>query len=212
MNICTLCDGHKNHNKILFSDNLLNKEELIKKKDELKSKINEFNSEIRILINILNEVSNKINIYYKIYEDIINNYDNKNRNYEIIYNINQIQNNNNIINELNKIIESNNILEKYNNIFNIYKKMNHDEINIIYNIKDKNEVKLFGNDFVERNQNNLKLIIDGKEQDIIYKYNIENNNNKDILEIKLKGITNVTYMNNMFQLCNSLSPLSDLTK
>ena len=120
-NICALCDGHKNHNKVLFSDNILNKEELIKKKDKLKSIINDFNCEIRILINILNEVSNKINIYYKIYEDIINNYDNKNRNYEIIYNINQIQNNN-IIDELNKIIESNNILEKYNNIFNIYKK------------------------------------------------------------------------------------------
>ena len=133
-NICTLCNGHKNHNKILFSDNLLSEEELIKKKDKLKSITNDFNNEKRILINILNEVSNKINIYYKIYEDIINNYDNKNRNYEIIYNINQIQNNN-IIDELNKIIESNNILEKYNNIFNIYKKMNHDEINIIYKIK-----------------------------------------------------------------------------
>ena len=109
----------------------------------------------------MNEVSNKINIYYKIYEDIINNYDNKNRNYEIIYNINQIQNNNNIIDELNKIKESNNILEKYNNIFNIYKKMNHDEINIIYKIKAQKKVKLFCYNFVERNKNNLKLIIDG---------------------------------------------------
>ena len=139
---------HKNHNKVLFSDNILNKEELIKKRDKLKSIINDFNSEIRVLINILNEVSNKINIYYKIYEDIINNYDNKNRNYEIIYNINQIQNNNNIIDELNKIIESNNILEKYNNIFNIYKKMNHDEINIIYKIKAQKKVKLFCYNFV----------------------------------------------------------------
>ena len=90
--------------------------------------------------------------------------------------------------------------------------MNHDEINLIYNIKGLKELYLFGANFVSKNKNNLKLIIDGKEQDLIYKYNIENNNDKDILEIKLKGITNVTYMNNMFQLCNSLSPLSDLTK
>ena len=151
-NICTLCDGHKEHKRIFYSDILPKKEELIEKKNKLIYIINEFNSEIKILMNILNEVSNKMNIYYKIYEDMINNYDNKNRNYEIIYNINQIQNNNNIINELNKIIESNNIIDKYNNIFNIYKKMNSDEINIIYNIKDKNEIKLFDDWFVKKNK------------------------------------------------------------
>ena len=210
-NLCTLCDGHKNHKRIFFVDILPKKEDLIKKKQLLKSTIDDFNSEIKVLISRFNEVTNKINIYYKIIEDMINNYDNKNRNYEIIYNLNQIQNNN-INEELKKIIRCNNIIEKYNNILNIYKKMNHDEINLIYNIKGLKELYLFGANFVSKNKNNLKLIIDGKEQDIIYKYNIENNNNKDILEIKLKGITNVTYMNNMFQLCNSLSPLSDLTK
>ena len=210
-NLCTLCDGHKEHKRIFFVDILPKKEDLIKKKQLLKSTIDDFNSEIKVLISRFNEVTNKINIYYKIIEDMINNYDNKNRNYEIIYNLNQIQNNN-INEELKKIIRCNNITEKYNNILNIYKKMNHDEINLIYNIKGLKELYLFGSNFVSKNKNNLKLIIDGKEQDIIYKYNIENNNNKDILEIKLKGITNVTYMNNMFQLCNSLSPLSDLTK
>ena len=210
-NLCTLCDGHKEHKRIFFVDILPKKEDLIKKKQLLKSTIDDFNSEIKVLISRFNEVTNKINIYYKIIEDMINNYDNKNRNYEIIYNLNQIQNNN-INEELKKIIRCNNIIEKYNNILNIYKKMNHDEINLIYNIKGLKELYLFGSNFVSKNKNNLKLIIDGKEQDIIYKYNIENNNNKDILEIKLKGITNVTYMNNMFQLCNSLSPLSDLTK
>ena len=210
-NLCTLCDGHKEHKRIFFVDILPKKEDLIKKKQLLKSTIDDFNSEIKVLISRFNEVTNKINIYYKIIEDMVNNYDNKNRNYEIIYNLNQIQNNN-INEELKKIIRCNNIIEKYNNILNIYKKMNHDEINLIYNIKGLKELYLFGSNFVSKNKNNLKLIIDGKEQDIIYKYNIENNNNKDILEIKLKGITNVTYMNNMFQLCNSLSPLSDLTK
>ena len=210
-NLCILCDGHKEHKRIFFVDILPKKEDLIKKKQLLKSTIDDFNSEIKVLISRFNEVTNKINIYYKIIEDMVNNYDNKNRNYEIIYNLNQIQNNN-INEELKKIIRCNNITEKYNNILNIYKKMNHDEINLIYNIKGLKELYLFGANFVSKNKNNLKLIIDGKEQDIIYKYNIENNNNKDILEIKLKGITNVTYMNNMFQLCNSLSPLSDLTK
>ena len=113
---------------------------IITKENELKSTIYKFNSEIKILTSILNDVMNKINIYSKIIEDMINNYDNKKTNYEIIFNLNQIQKNN-VINELNEIIESNNIIEKFSNIFNIYKKMNHDEINIIYNLKEK--VKLF---------------------------------------------------------------------
>ena len=209
-NLCTLCDGHKGHNRIFFVDILPKKEELLKIKEQFQSTIFEFNNEIKVLIGRLNEVSNKINIYYKIYEDMINNYDNKNRNYETIYNINQMQNNN-IGEELKKIIGCNNIIEKYTNILDIYRKMNHDEINIIYNIKDLKEVQLFGYYFVSKNKNNLKLIIGGQEQDLIAKYKFEKNS-EDILKIKLKGITNVTNMNNMFHSCTSLSDFSDITK
>ena len=74
-----------------------------------------------------------MNIYYKINESIMNNYDNKNRNYEILYYLNQFQNNNNIINDLIEIIESQSILNKFNKTFNIYRKMNIDEITLIYN-------------------------------------------------------------------------------
>ena len=209
-NLCTLCDGHKNHKRIFFVDVLPKKEEIKEKLKYLKSTIDEFNSEIKVLICRLNEVTNKINIYYKIYEDMINNYDNKNRNYEIIYNINQFKDNN-IEKELIKIIRCDNIIEKYKSILNIYTKMNNDEINIIYNIKGLKEVDLFDKYFVIRNKNNLKLIIDGGEHDLITKYKLINND-KDILNIKLKGITNVTNMCSIFKFCNSLSPLSELNK
>ena len=209
-NLCTLCDGHKNHNRIFFVDVLPKKEEIIEKLKHLKSTIDEFNSEIKVLISRLNDVTNKINIYYRIYEDMINNYDNKNRNYEIIYNINQFKDNN-IDKELTKIIRCDNILEKYKSILNIYTKMNNDEINIIYNIKDLKEVDLFNTFFVMRNKNNLKLIIDGGEHELITKYKLINSD-KDILQIKLKGITNVTNMSSIFKFCNSLSPLSELNK
>ena len=209
-NLCTLCDGHKNHKRIFFVDVLPKKEEIKEKLKYLKSTIDEFNSEIKVLICRLNEVTNKINIYYKIYEDMINNYDNKNRNYEIIYNINQFKDNN-IEKELIKIIRCDNIFEKYKSILNIYTKMNNDEINIIYNIKGLKEVDLFDKYFVTRNKNNLKLIIDGGEHDLITKYKLINND-KDILNIKLKGITNVTNICSIFKFCNSLSPLSELNK
>ncbi len=99
INLCTLCEGHKNHKRILYADYLPKNEELIEKKNELKSYIHQFNSEINSIISMLNDVKNKMNIYYKINEDIIDNYNNKNRNYEIIYNINNINN----INDLNNI-------------------------------------------------------------------------------------------------------------
>ena len=209
-NLCTLCDEHNNHNRILFTDILPKKEELIKTKNELKSTIFKFNNEIKILVSLLNDVMNKINIYCKIIEDMVNNYNNKKINYEIIYNLNQIPKSN-VIDELNKIIECNNIIEKYSSIFNLYKKMNHDEINIVYNSKEK--VKLFGEIFVERNKSNLKLIIEGKEHDLVYEYfNKSLNNKKDTLNINLKGITNVTNMSGMFYYCESLLSLPDMDK
>ena len=209
-NLCTLCDGHKEHKRIFFVDILPKKEELIEKMSQVKSIIDNFISEIKVLKSRLNEVKNKIAIYYKIYEDLINNYDNKNRNYEIIYNITQLQNNN-IYQELKQIIRCDNIIEKYKNINDIYTKMNNNEVDIIYNIKNLKEVQLFGNYFVARNKNNLKMILEGKELDLTSKYELLNND-KEFLQLKLKGIANVINMNSMFKLCNSLSSLTDLTK
>jgi len=44
--------------------------------------------------------------------------------------------------------------------------MNINEINTIYNIYDHNKIKLFGHDFAEKNKNNSKIIINGKEDDL----------------------------------------------
>ena len=93
-----------------------------------------------------------MNIYYKKKEDIINNYNNKNRNYEILYNINKIKDN----------IKLNSVKSKFNNIFDIYCNMNINEINIIYNNNDDNKIQIFGHNFVQRNKNNCKIIINGK--------------------------------------------------
>ena len=86
-------------------------------------------------------------------------------------------------------------------------------INIIYDInKEKeDEINIFGHKFVENNKNKCKIIIDNKEYEIIDKYNIKSyNNNK--LNIKLKGIHNITNMSYMFSRCSSLSSLTDISK
>ena len=101
INLCVSCNEHKNHKRILFTDILPDLNELNKIKKNLKDFIFLFNNDINMIINILNEVKDKMNIYYKINRDIINNYNNKNRNYEYINYLNQFKNNN-IINELKK--------------------------------------------------------------------------------------------------------------
>ena len=106
-----------------------------------------------------------MNIYYKINENIINNYNNKYRNYETIDYLNQFENNY-IIYELKSVIEKNTILDKFKNVCNIYSEMNIDEISLIYNTKGKKEIELFCNNFSERYKKVCKIIINGKEQEL----------------------------------------------
>ena len=97
------------------------------------------------------------------------------------------------------------------------------EIKLIYNINNKDKeyeeeeeeeeqiINIFGAEFVKNNKILRKMIIDEKEYEISEKYKITNFNN-NILEIKLKGIDNVTNMNGMFNGCKSLSSLPDISK
>jgi len=48
------------------------------------------------------------------------------------------------------------------------------KINIIYNIKQENNIRIFGSDFVKNNRNICKMIIDNKEKKITEEYNVEN--------------------------------------
>ena len=75
-------------------------------------------------------------------------------------------------------------------------------------------IRIFGAKFVENNKNKCKMIIDNKEYEITNKYNIENykKNNNNKINIKLKGINNVTNMSYMFYGCSLLSSLPDISK
>ena len=108
-NLCSLCSKeHLKHNRILISDMILDKNELIIKLNELKKSINIFNNNINNIIEILNIVKENINNYYNLEEYMINKYNKKERNYEILYNLNEIINyNNNIINDINEINNNN---------------------------------------------------------------------------------------------------------
>ena len=83
-----------------------------------------------------------------------------------------------------------------------------DEIILLYIIKDK-EIQIFGTNFVNNNKNNCKMIIEGNEMELKDKINNITNNK---LEIKLKGIKNITNMSYMFYECSSLNSLPDISK
>ena len=92
------------------------------------------------------------------------------------------------------------------------------EIKILYKIKEEKKIKLFGKEFIEKNKDNCKIIIDNKEQCIMEYIKInEEMRNKKILELKLKEIKTITNMSHMFgddifNGCESLLSLPDIDK
>jgi len=172
---------------------------------KLKDKINKFKNIIDDIIKKLQEIKVNIDYFYDINKDILKSL-NKNINYEILYNFNKI-NKSEIINDINYII--NNKDNNIQNLFNIYNKMNNkynDEININY-IIGNDRVKLFDEHFIKNNKNNCKIIIEDNEYELLEEFNTNKLRKKDkILQIKLKGIQNITNTSYMFRECpiNSL--------
>ena len=80
-----------------------------------------------------------------------------------------------------------------------------DEITIIYNIKKsqrkEGKIRIFGENFVKNNKNKCKIIIDGKEYELMEEFNI---NIEERIEIKLIEISKITDMSYMFSGCSSL--------
>ena len=74
----------------------------------------------------------------------------------------------------------------------------------------KEDIKIFGYNFVKKNKNVCKIIIDNKEYEMEDSYKIKNYKN-NILKIKLKGINKVTDMSYMFEGCSSLISLPDIS-
>ena len=90
-----------------------------------------------------------------------------------------------------------------------------DTIEIKYKINnDSKLIKIFGHDFVENNRENCKILYKNKEYDLQSVFNIENIEEKDnnILNIKLKGINNITNLSCMFYKCSELLSLPDIRK
>ena len=219
-NNCIYCEKeHNKHNLFLFGINIPRKGDLEKKKDELKNKIDILKNNIEDIKNILDKTFENMKHFYKIYTSIIDYYDLKKINYQIIYNINKGIINNKIIDDLTNIVNDNNICNKFKNILNIYDKISTkdpDQVTLYYNVKLKSKGTnrlLFGSKFVEKNKDKCKLVIEGKEYELLEKFNVKKlTKKKENFKVILKGIKKITDMSYMFSYCYGLSSLSDVSK
>ena len=164
-NICVICHKeHSNHKVISHGDIMPDKKELESGKNELRKKLDEFENEIQKIINKLNNVIQNFEMYYNIYNDMINGYEIQKRNYQILQNLNYINEyNKNFIKDLDVIIKEQNIKYKFEKIMNIWDKINLKEKDLV--VKNKENI----NDIEESKQNKeeINLIKDvnkGKEQ------------------------------------------------
>jgi len=89
-------------------------------------------------------------------------------------------------------------------LFNEYN--NKIEINIIYETNKEGDEKIFGNEFVENNRNNIELIINGNRNNLINRYKLRKGENKIKIIIKNK----ITNLENMFYYCKSLKNIEEL--
>ena len=115
INSCIQCsNNHKDHNKIYLGDIIPDINEINNKMKELRNSIDIFKQNINDIIEKLNSIVDNFEIYYKLNEFMISNYPKKDRNFEVLKNINEINNCNSIINTLDNINNEKDIMIRLN--------------------------------------------------------------------------------------------------
>ena len=127
INLCEDCKTkHNNYHNIIDYEDILPKENEIKDGlNGFKNKIDELKETIKILKDILNNVSDSFQKLYEIFYDIVYNYNSGQKNYEVITNINSVKNCIKL-NEIDNIIKDTNSY-KYK-FEKIYDMMNNAEL------------------------------------------------------------------------------------
>ncbi len=150
-NICIICEKeHINHKKISLGEILLDKNKLEENKNKLRKILDEFENDIKIIIDKLNNVLKNMEKYYNIFDDLMGGYEIKKINFHLLKNLNDINEYNNfIIKDLNQIIYEKDINLKFKSMMNIWSKINFKEIKEINKIEDSDSLK--------KNENKIKI-------------------------------------------------------
>ena len=198
--LCTICENeHNEHNIISYGSIFPNIKTIKEETSNFNDKKEAFKKEIKNIIEKLNNLIYTMDNYWGIYEDIINNYENKKRNYFLLQNINDIiKFNKDIIKDIDKIINEKNISMKINNIINIYNQMNLTDREINYKIiKERanelnNIIEELENDIIKKDvklieKDNELMISSEKREDNNYK-DFDISNMKKIITLEIKTI------------------------
>ena len=129
-NICLLCEKeHVSHGLISYGLIMPNQKEMESNRNKLRGKINEIRKDINKIMKKLNSVIENIESYYCIYNNIVDSFEIKTRNYQILQNIQDMSNYNNIfIDELDKLLKEKDIHNKFKIILELNDKMTKKEI------------------------------------------------------------------------------------
>ena len=147
-NLCLFCKAHNSHKCISFEKIIPNIDDLKNWITKLRKKLDKFNEKIKEIIDKMNKIKENMEIYYNLYYEMIDNFDNKNRNYELIQNLNEI--NSNRIQKISKdikIVIFEPIINKFEILMEIYEKMINDNITENYDN---------GNKYIGRIENGLR--------------------------------------------------------
>ena len=151
-NLCDMCElEHNKNHYFVHHREILPNTEIKSNLENLKKIIDDFKKDSKKLIEFISETNYLMDIYYNLVKNIINSYQKKNRNYQILMNLNNLDiSNQNIIKELSKILNEKDTEKKFSYIKTIYDKMNnYNEIN-----KDIiNEEKKINNNIIYYNEN-----------------------------------------------------------
>ena len=221
LNICFYCAReHAQHEIIEIQDVDIKKTK--EKLELIKVEIQKIYKKINEIIDHLLRFIDEINMYYEINKNILDNYDfeKKNRNYQILESINNININDEMYNKLKNINNKDDILDKIKYIINLKTEMNQDyqditeknnQMTIRYEINNQKKIKLFGEEFVNKNKNNCYILIPrNKKIEIPVNLELCNGFKGNILEIKLIETKPITDMSRLFYKCESLNSIPDM--
>ena len=214
-NLCNLCEPkHSKHTPVNYKEILKNKN-WNKFIMELRIKIDNLKYEIKDMINKFNKVLLNLEIYYNILNNIDKTYNPNFKSYQKIVNINNFNAySQSIIKDIEKILNESRMEVKFKYIDDIYGKIiPTNDITLKYKIGKEENVRIFGDTFVNNNKENYQMIINGKKYDLCPVFNIKNlKERKEVLEVKLKELKPPTDLSYMFFKCTNLLSLSDVSK
>ena len=137
-NLCYSCETEHNKDHMIgsFQEYNINKGKLSQIIEGFQRMITKTNEKIELIINNLNELKKNIENYNEIFCNVLNNFEQDNRNFFILNNINALFDND-IIQDMSKIFDNkkNNIYSDFKILMRMYTKMN---INNISNELKKN--------------------------------------------------------------------------